>query len=172
MDVRLLSGYSEASAWELVEFYRQLFETRWSFGGLAALRAMRDFTDVRRVLRAFNWKERALAQGGPDAAMLTTLIEHNAATGFTVVLYAIRNGVAPLHVHTGGADYGEVLVTLAGQVNDLELSPRTGRPLSQRPGDPPIGLGPGSVHAPSAEFVVGLFVQPHGSRLIPIGVDE
>lgn len=155
----------EHGARDLINLYDRMVEG-WVFGGRGALLEARSLDDVLYMFRAIKWRQHALDVGGPKRGMLTALMEYDPGTGLVVALYAIQDGAAPPHIHRTGADYGELIITFAGRVDDLESPPRHGHPLSLGPGDNPIVLPPGSVHAPSAEFVCGAFIQPHGSERI------
>lgn len=120
--------------------------------------------DVDSVIAAhpqFRWKIQP--GGGGEGIMAYAVVGVNKGTGELWVMAVIERCSALNHQHNLGGEYGEMIVTLAGELHDFDDE---GRAVVHRPGDPPLFHAPGSVHAPGALFWVGLYHQPCGSSLV------
>lgn len=119
----------------------------------------RSIDDVTSRLSWYKWKVYPSPDGGKTAF---TILGGNKETGELHVLAAIEGGAAPRHEHLDGGPYGEMILTIAGELEDLTDD---GEPIVLRPGQILMHRG-GSVHAPKASrFWLGYYHQPRGSKL-------
>ena len=121
-----------------------------------------DFTsidDVTARLSSLKWRVYPGESGGKTAF---TILGGNKETGELHVLAAIEGGSAPEHEHLAGGTYGELILTIAGELEDVSDD---GEPVVLKPGQMLVHRG-GSVHVPRASrFWFGYYHQPRGSRL-------
>lgn len=91
------------------------------------------------------------------------IIGGNKETGELHVLAVIEHGSAPEHEHIDGGPYGELIITISGELEDVDDD---GVPVMLGPGQMLIHRG-ATVHTPKASnFWFGYYHQPRGSRLI------
>ena len=115
--------------------------------------------DVTTKLPFYKWRVHETPEGGRTAF---TVLGGNKETGELHVLAAIERGSAPEHEHVDGGTYGELILTIAGEMQDVTDE---GEPVVLRPGQVLVHRG-GSVHVPRAStFWFGYYHQPRGSRL-------
>ena len=84
------------------------------------------------------------------------------STGEVYIFAVIAESTAPRHLHRPGADYGEKIGTFVGELIDVDDE---GNPVVIGPSDV-LYHGPGTVHAPRAQFWFGYYHQPRGSELV------
>lgn len=115
--------------------------------------------DVKEKLPWYKWRVYDAPGGGKTAF---TVIGGNKETGELHVFAAIEGGDAPEHEHIDGGPYGELILTIAGELHDHTDE---GEPVVLRPGQVLMHRG-GSIHVPRApQFWFGYYHQPKGSRL-------
>lgn len=117
---------------------------------------------IAEVVAAFpnlKWRVDADAEGRGTAY---AVLGGTRATGEIYVFAVIADATAPRHLHRGGADYGEKIGTFVGALHDFDDA---GNPVVIGPSDV-LYHGPGTVHAPRAQFWFGYYHQPRGSELI------
>ena len=120
---------------------------------------LKSIDDVRERLAWFKWKVYDSPAGGRTAF---TILGGNKETGELHVLAAIEGGAAPEHEHQDGGPYGELILTISGELEDVTDD---GKPIVLRPGEILMHRG-ASIHAPRApRFWLGYYHQPRGSRL-------
>lgn len=131
---------------------------------LTVLSGVRSLCTWDQVMEAFPWNHFRWkvhsAEGGGRYAY--AVLSGNRETGEIWVLEVMENCTAPEHIHTLSERYGELVFILEGELIDVNDAGET------------VVLGKGSVlmhniprpHAPSASFVVLLFHQPRGSKLV------
>jgi hypothetical protein len=92
-------------------------------------------------------------------ARATAVLECDAVTGGTWLLGVLERSGFDRHRHKAGGDYGEMIVTLAGELSDVDDG---GRDI--RIGAASVAFhGGNTVHAPAADaFWLGFFHQPRG----------
>ena len=119
----------------------------------------RSIDDVLARLPMYKWKAYPTPEGGRTAF---TILGGNKETGELHVLAAIEGGSAPEHEHLDGGAYGELIMTIAGELQDVTDE---GEPVTLKPGQMLFHRG-ASVHVPRASgFWLGYYHQPRGSRL-------
>lgn len=122
-----------------------------------------ELNNLDAVLAAFpflRWKTHT----GPDGQGRTAfaILSGNKETGEIWVLAVIEGTNAPEHEHLDGGPYGELIWTLAGELEDVADD---GTPVRLGPGSVIVHKG-GSAHSPRATFWFGGYHQPRGSRLV------
>ncbi|MDA8016525.1 MAG: hypothetical protein MPN21_03670 [Thermoanaerobaculia bacterium] len=80
---------------------------------------------------------------------------------------AVENWGSPRHEHNDGGIYGELVITMAGALDDVTDD---GRAVQCLPGTVLWHAG-GTVHQATGEFWVGIYHQPRGSTPRPIEDD-
>jgi len=115
-----------------------------------------------------NWKkwpelppEQRFPNKNKPALIATAVIGGNKETGELTIM---MENAAPRHRHLGGKDeVGEKIITLEGGLLDHLDS---GEPVTHtgEAGVAPIFHQGGSVHAPKAEYWLGLVIHPHGTE--------
>jgi hypothetical protein len=119
----------------------------------------RSIEDVQQKLPSFKWRVHDTPEGGRTAF---TVIAGSKETGELHVFAVIERGTAPEHEHVDGGPYGELVITIAGELEDVTDD---GEAVVLRPGQVLFHRG-GSVHAPkSSTFWFGYYHQPRGSKL-------
>ncbi len=99
----------------------------------------------------------------PNGARAFCVLQSDATTGEQWALCALEKGQLDAHRHNSGGDYGEMIITLAGQLSDFgddarEIQPVVGQVAFR-----------GSVisHQPMTDsFWVGVFHQPRGTTAL------
>ena len=115
--------------------------------------------DVIARLPSLKWRVYPSDDGGKTAF---TVLGGNKETGEVHILAAIERGSAPRHEHVDGGAYGELIMTIAGELEDIADS---GEHVILRPGQMLFHRG-GSIHTPRAStFWFGYYHQPRGSRI-------
>jgi hypothetical protein len=127
---------------------------------LFGVRALHTWDQVMEAFHGplFRWKVHQVEGGRYAYAVLSG----NRETGEVWVLEVMENCTAPEHVHTPNEKYGELVIIIDGELRDVTDQGAA------------IILGKGGIlvhnifrpHAPSARFVVLLFHQPRGSKLV------
>ncbi|MDP3965155.1 MAG: hypothetical protein Q8Q20_05915 [bacterium] len=114
-----------------------------------------------RVLSFLKWKEPPAEEGKGRTAF--AVLGGNRETGEVWVMAAIEGGAAPDHEHLPGGRYGELIITLAGTLEDTTDS---GQEVQVGAGQILVH-GDMTTHAPRAsKFWLGIYHQPRGSRVI------
>lgn len=121
---------------------------------------MRSIAEVVASMGQLKWRVDTDSAGNGTAYAILGGIKE---TGEIYVLAVIQNSVAPRHLHREGGDYGEKIGTFVGELYDID---DLGNPVVIGPSDVLIH-GPGTVHAPRANFWFGYYHQPRGSVLVP-----
>jgi hypothetical protein len=96
-------------------------------------------------------------------ARATAVLELDAVTGDRWLLAVLERARFDRHRHKAGGDYGEMIVTLAGELSDVDDG---GRDL--RLGAASVAFhGGNTAHEPAADsFWLGLFHQPRGLTVL------
>ncbi len=103
-----------------------------------------------------NWK----INRGANGVNAFCVLKNDAVTGEQWTLCALERGKVDSHHHNSGGDYGEMIITLAGQLSDLadgaeEVQPVAGQVAFR---------GTVISHQPMTDsFWVGVFHQPRGT---------
>lgn len=118
--------------------------------------------DVLAKLSSLKWRVYPAGEGDAAGKTAFTVLGGNKETGEVHILAAIERGAAPRHEHVEGAAYGELILTIAGELEDIADD---GEHVILRPGQMLFHRG-GSIHAPRAStFWLGYYHQPRGSKL-------
>jgi len=109
---------------------------------------------------ALNWQ---IERETPEKIRAVAVLESEATSGDTWSLVILEKAGLGLHRHNAGGDYGEMVVSLAGELKDISA---LGHPLKL--GASTVAFhGASTRHAPSADvFWLGLFHQPRGITLL------
>lgn len=128
---------------------------------LSGIRCLNTWDQVMEAFPSplFRWKVHAADGGGRYAY---AVLSGNRETGEVWVLEVMEECTAPEHLHNSSEKYGELVFVIDGELVDVTDEGNR------------IVLGKGGVlvhhsprpHAPSARFVVLLFHQPRGSKLV------
>lgn len=119
--------------------------------------SFRSLAEVMEKLPQFRWKVHDAPHGGKTAFAITS---GNRETGELHVLAVLENAQVPGHEHIAGGPYGELILTIAGELYDMSDE---GRHVYLKPGDVLIHAG-GTSHMPHATFWFGYYHQPRGSH--------
>jgi hypothetical protein len=99
---------------------------------------------------------------GASGVRAFSVLQTDATTGEQWVLGALERGKVDSHRHNPGGDYGEMIITLTGQLSDIDDSAKTIQPIVA----PVVFRGTVIDHQPATDtFWVGVFHQPRGSTL-------
>ncbi len=88
----------------------------------------------------------------------------NPATKEIWAVATVENWGSPRHLHNPGGIYGELVITLAGSLDDVTDS---GVPVKCVPGTAIYHAG-NTVHQATGKFWAGIYHQPHGSTPAPL----
>lgn len=128
-----------------------------------ALRLLNDASSLEEITTIFgNLKWRTYPSPQGEGRTSFAVIGGNKKTGEIHVLAVIENCAAPEHEHTAGGQYGELIITIAGELEDVTDA---GEPILLRPGMHLVHGG-GTRHQPRAKFWFGYYHQPRGSTLV------
>jgi hypothetical protein len=92
------------------------------------------------------------------SARAFSVLQQNAATGEQWTLWALERSKVDRHRHNAGGDYGEMIITLGGQLSDINDSGQIPKLVA----DSVAFRGTTLDHQPTADFWVGVFHQPRG----------
>jgi quercetin dioxygenase-like cupin family protein len=93
-------------------------------------------------------------------ARATSVFELNRETGEIWAIGALEAATAGKHIHNPGGTYGELVISLAGELNEVTDA---GEPI-KLPAGAVLYHGPNTTHQASADvFWAGLYHQPRGS---------
>jgi hypothetical protein len=125
-----------------------------------------DLTGVEPTVDAFlkhleplglQWRVERDNEFGKARAL--AIFELNQTTGEIWAIGALEEATAGKHVHNAGGLYGELVITLAGELNDVTDG---GEPVKLRTGSV-IFHGPDTTHQANTDsYWAGLYHQPRG----------
>ena len=93
-------------------------------------------------------------------ARATAVFELNRETGEIWAIGVLEAATAGKHVHNPGGIYGELVISLAGELNEVTDA---GQPI-KLPANAVLYHGPNTIHQASADvFWAGIYHQPRGS---------
>ncbi|HEY4247943.1 MAG TPA: hypothetical protein VGM64_13905 [Lacunisphaera sp.] len=106
-----------------------------------------------------NWKINRSANG----VNAFCILQNDAVTGDQWTLCALERGKVDSHRHNSGGDYGEMIITLAGQLSDLADDAEAVQPVAGQV----AFRGTVISHQPMTDsFWVGVFHQPRGATAL------
>jgi len=124
---------------------------------------MQTLAAVLTAFPALKWRTDTDTIGaGAGAGTAYAIVGGDKSTGEIYVFAVIQRATAPRHFHRPGGDYGEKIGTFAGALHDYDDD---GNRVTVGPNDLLIH-GPGTTHAPWADFWFGYYHQPRGSELV------
>lgn len=128
---------------------------------LAGIRSLRTWDQVMEAFpwSHFRWKVHSAEGGGRYAY---AVLSGNRETGEVWVLEVMEGCTAPEHIHTVSERYGELIFILEGELLDKNDA---GEQVLLTKGSVLMHHSP-RPHAPYASFVVLVFHQPRGSKLV------
>ena len=108
------------------------------------------------------WQVETDVAGGRARALAPLHVDRT--TGEIWAVAAVENWGSPRHLHNPGGAYGELVITLAGALDDVTDD---GCPVQCVPGTA-LYHGPNTIHQATGAFWVGIYHQPRGSTPKPL----
>jgi hypothetical protein len=126
---------------------------------------VREVIDELRPL-GLQWQVEVDTAGGRVRALAPLFVDRT--TGEIWAVAAVERWGSPRHLHNPGGIYGELVITLAGALDDTTDD---GVPVQCVPGTA-LYHAPNTIHQATGAFWVGIYHQPRGSTPKPLPEEQ